>query len=104
MADDSSEIVKEAQEAVSAVDVTVKGNGPAFYTNMGYANAVAHQQAMNLKIQQQSDVGAAIAGKIAESIIATSPAEGGTDVVILGQLAKLLQQTPPPTNVPTQGT
>ena len=103
MADDSSEIVKEQSESVAATNLKTLGDGPAFYTNIGFANAMSHQQAMNLKIQQQSDVGAAIAGKIAESIIATSPAEGGTDVAVLGQLAKLLQQTPPPTNIPTQG-
>lgn len=103
MADDSSEIVKEQSESVAATNLKTLGDGPAFYQNLGYANAVAHQQAMQLKMQQQADVGAAIAGKVAESIIATSPAEGGADAAALGQLAKILQQTPPPTNIPTQG-
>lgn len=103
MADDSSEIVKEAAESVAFENVKTGGGASSFYAAQQMANSVAHQQAMNLKIQQQSDIGAAIAGKIAESIITTSPAEGGADTAALGMLAKLLQQTPPPTNIPTQG-
>lgn len=96
MADDSSEIVKEQSESVAATNLKTLGDGPAFFQNMGYANAVAHQQGMN---QLQT----AIVGKIAEMVMATSPAEGGSDAAALGQLAKILQQTPPPTNLPTQG-
>ena len=96
MAEDSSEVVREQSEAVAAADLMVKGNGPAFLTNLAFANAVSHQQGMN-------QLQAAIVGKIAETIISTSPAEGGADVAALGELAKLLQMTPPPTNLPTQG-
>jgi len=103
MADDSSEIVREAAESVAFENVKTNGGASAFYAAQQMANSVAHQQAMSLKIQQSADVGAAITGKIAEMIIATSPSEGGADVAALAQLAKLVQGTPPPTNIPTQG-
>jgi len=96
MADDSSEIVKEQSESVAASNLKTLGDGPAFYTNMAFANAVAHQNALQ-------QIQAAIVGKVAESIINVSPAEGGADAAALGQLAKMLQMTPPPTNIPTQG-
>lgn len=103
MADDSSEIVKEAAESVSFENVKTGGGQNALHTSMMNANEVAHQQAMYLKIQQQADIGQAIAGKVAELIMATSPSEAGGDVAALGQLLKALQMTPPPTNLPTQG-
>lgn len=103
MADDSSEIVKEAAESVAFENVKTGGGQTAFYQSMSMGNAVAHQQAMQLKMQQQTDTGQAIAGKVAEMIINTSPSEGGADIAALGQLMKALQMTPPPTNIPTQG-
>ena len=96
MADDSSEIVKEQSESVAATNLKTLGDGPAFYQNQAYAESNANQQAMN-------QLRMTLLGKIAESIIATTPAEGGTDTVGLGVLAKVLQGTPPPTNIPTQG-
>jgi len=90
MAEDSSEVVREAQEAVSAVDVQVKGNGPAFLQNLSYANAVAHQQSMN-------QIGLAAVGKVIQLIVETSPTEGGVDVAALQQLMKGAQTTPPVT-------
>ena len=101
--DNSAEIVKEAAEAVSFENVKVGGGAPSFLQALALQNAVAHQQAMQLKMQQQADVGTAISGKIAEMIIATSPSEGGADVAALGALSKMLQGMPPPTNLPTQG-
>lgn len=96
MAEDSSEIVREQSESVAATNLKVLGDGPAFYQNQGMSESLANTQAMN-------QLRMTLLGKVAESIIATSPAEGGADAASLGQLAKILQQTPPPTNVPTQG-
>ena len=90
MADDSSEVVKEMSEAVAATDLVVKGNGPAFYTNAGYAESLANTQAMN-------QLRMTLLGKVSESIIATSPAEGGSDTAALGMLAKMFGNTPPVT-------
>ena len=47
MADDSSEIVKEQSESVAATNLKTLGDGPAFYTNGGYAESLANTQAMN---------------------------------------------------------
>lgn len=103
MADDTGEIGKEAAESVTFENIKTGGGQNAVHLAMMNANEVAHQQAMQLKIQQQADIGQAIAGKVAELIMATSPSEGGADVAALGQLLKGLQMTPPPTNLPTQG-
>ncbi len=90
MAEDSSEITKEQSESVAAANLKTLGDGPAFYTNLAYANAVAHQQAMQ-------QLQAAIVGKVAEAIISVSPSEGGSDVAALQQLMKGAQTTPPVT-------
>ena len=87
---DSSEIVKEAAEAVAFTNVKAVGEGAAFYSNIAMANAVSHQQAM-----QQIQI--AITGKVAEAIIGVSPSEGGADVAALQQLMKGAQTTPPVT-------
>ena len=92
----SSEVVKEQSESVAATNLKTLGDGPAFYQNMQFAESVANTQAMN-------QLRMAVLGKIAESVMATSPMEGGIDAAGLGQLSKLLQMTPPPTNLPTQG-
>lgn len=96
MAEDSSEIVREQSESVAAANLKVLGDSPAFYTQLSYAqglDAAAGWRTINQ----------AIVGKVAESIINLSPGEGGVDTANLGQLAKMLQGTPPPTNLPTQG-
>ena len=90
MAEDSSEIVKEAAESVAFANVKTVGEGPSFYQNMGYANAVSNQQAMNQIMQ-------AAVGKVVESIITTQPSEGGAAVAALQQLMKGAQTTPPVT-------
>lgn len=90
MADDSSEIVKEMSESVAATNLKTLADGPAFYQNMGFSNAVAHQQAM-----QQLQL--AIVGKVTEAIIGVSPSEGGADIAALQQLLKGAQTTPPVT-------
>mgnify|MGYP000392102735 CR=1 FL=1 len=88
MADDSAEIVKEMTESTASVSAGTLGSGAAFYQNMGFSNAVAHQQAMN-------QLTTAIVGKVAESIISTSAAEGVVDTAVGGQLLKGLKITPP---------
>lgn len=85
---DSSEVVREQSEVVAAANLKVVGDGPAFYSNLAMGNAVSHQQSMQ---QLQT----AIAGKVAEMIIHTSPSEGAVDITAIAQLAKLLQATPP---------
>ena len=90
MAEDSSEIAREAAEAVAFTNIKSVGEGPAFYSNLAMSNAVAHQQGLN-------QIQAAIVGKVAEAIIGVSPAEGGTDVAALQQLMKGAQTTPPVT-------
>ena len=99
MADDSSEIVKEAAETVgfrNVKDTEVTAAPPAFYTGLAMGNAVAHQQAMN-QIAQAS------VGKIVELIMGTSPAEGTTDATIGAILSKLAQGWPSQTKY-TEGT
>jgi hypothetical protein len=96
MADDSSEIVREQSESVAATNLKVLADGPAFYSNLAMKQAVEASAGW-------TNLNQAIVGKVAESIINTSPAEGSVDAAVLGQLAKLLQMTPPPTNIPTQG-
>lgn len=103
MADDTGEIGREAAESVTFENIKTGGGQNAVHQSMMNANEIAHQQAMYLKIQQQADIGQAIAGKVAELIMNTSPTEGGSDIAALGQLMKALQMTPPPTNIPTQG-
>ena len=88
MADDSSEIVKEQSESVAATNLKVLGDGPAFYTNQGYAESLSNTQAMN-------SLRMTLLGKVSESIIAVSPAEGGADIAALGQLMKGMSLTPP---------
>jgi len=90
MADDSSEIVKEQSESVAATNLKTLGDGPAFYMNQGYAESLANTQAMN-------QLRMTLLGKVSESIISVSPAEGGQDVAALGMLAKMFQTTPPVT-------
>ncbi len=96
MADDSSEIVREQSESVAATNLKTLGDGPAFYTNLAYGNAVSNQQAMN-------QINLAIVSKAAESILSTDPREGGADIAALMQIVKAAQTTPPITAVPVSG-
>jgi len=88
MADDSSEIVREQSESVAATNLKTLGDGPSFYTNAGYAESLANTQAMN-------QLRMTLLGKVSESIIATSPAEGGSDTAALGMLAKMFGNLQP---------
>lgn len=77
-------------EAVAVDNLKAVGGGTAFLANLAHANAVANQQVMN-------GIMNAAAGKIIESIIATSPSEGGADLAALQQIVKAAQTTPPVT-------
>ena len=88
MADDSSEIVKEQSESVAATNLKTLGDGPAWFQNAGYAEALANTQAMN-------QLRMTLLGKVSESIISTSPQEGGAAVAALQQLMKGAYMTPP---------
>ena len=90
MADDSSEIVKEQSESVAAANLKTIGDGPAFYTNLAY------QQALDASAGWRT-INQSVVGKVAEAIIGVSPSEGGADVAALQQLMKGAQTTPPVT-------
>ena len=72
----AGEAALAVEESVSATNLKVLGDGPAFYSNLAYSNAVANQQNMNAISQ-------AIVSKAAESILSTSPSEGGADLANL---------------------
>ena len=88
MADDSSEIVKEVVEGGTATNAKVLMDGPAFYQNMAFKQAVEAQAGW-------TSINQAIVGKVAESIIATSPAEGGADLANLIAMFKGGYMQPP---------
>jgi hypothetical protein len=97
MADDSSEIVKEAAEAVSFSNVKVVGEIPAFYAGLAMKQAVEASAGWTTLNQT-------IVGKVAESIMHTSAAEGGADLASLAILIKAMQTVPPvTTGGPTGG-
>ena len=96
MAEDSSEIVREQSESVAAVNMKIGGDLAGSYLGLQYAQALDAASGWRT-------INQAIVGKVAESIINISPGEGGSDIAALGQLAKIVQGTPPPTNIPTQG-
>lgn len=87
MTEDSSEIVREMAESVAASNLKVLGDSPAVSVNLATQNAVSNQQALN-------QLQLAILGKVTETIIATSPNEGGTDVAALSILSKIAGNTP----------
>jgi hypothetical protein len=90
MADDSSEIVKEAAESVAFVNVKSLGEAGAFYQNQMFAQSVSAAAGWNT-------INQTLVGKICESIITTSPSEGGADIASLGILIKGMQTVPPVT-------
>ena len=97
MADDTSEIGREAMEAASGVDVLVKGNGPAFLQNLSYQAAINFQQAMNADLLGQRGLNAAIYTKAADLILNTSPQEGVADTALAQIAAKMAGNAPPVT-------
>jgi len=97
--DDSSQIVREQSESVAATNLKVLADGPAFFTNQLYSNSNNAQLGW-------TNINQAVVGKIAESIIHTSPAEGSSAVTMAAVMAKVMQSTPPLTAgqpVPNQG-
>lgn len=90
MADDSSEIVREIGESVSATNLKVLGDSPATAIILATQNAVSNQQAMN-------QLQLAIVGKVTETLIATDPREGGADNAALMMLGKMAGNMPPVT-------
>lgn len=86
----TSALPDDIREGLAVENVKAIGGSSAFLANLALANAVSHQQGMNA-IQQ------AATGKVVESIIATSPSEGGEAVAALQQLMKGAQTTPPVT-------
>jgi len=90
MAEDSAEPVREMSESVAAVNTKVGGELPAHYVGLQYAQAL--DAAAGWRTINQ-----AIVGKIAESIVATQPGEGGVDVAGLQALSKMVGNIPPVT-------
>lgn len=90
MAEDSSEIVKEAAEGVVFNNVKTIGETAAFYTGMQFANATSHQQGMNALY-------AGIVTKAVESLLTTQSSEGVVDSALAQILTKVAQTTRPET-------
>lgn len=88
---ETSALPDDIRESVAVSNVKTLAEGPAFYSNLAFGNAVAHQQGMNAIV-------AAIIGKVTEAIISTDPREGGADIAALQQLMKGAQTTPPVTS------
>ena len=76
MAEDSSEIVREMAESVAATNLKSLGDGPSFYNNLAYKQAIESSAGWTALNQ-------AIVSKAAESIMATNPSEGGADLASL---------------------
>lgn len=86
----TSALPDDIRESLAVANVKTVAEAPAVLQNLATANAISHQQSMNAIVQ-------AATGKIVESIISTSPSEGGVDVAALMQLVKTAQTTPPVT-------
>jgi len=96
MADDTGEIGREAAEAANFGNIKTVGEATAFYTQLGF------QQALNAN-QGWVSINQAIVAKASEFIMNSSAQDTAGEAAILGQIGKLLQMMPPPTNLPTQG-
>lgn len=90
MAEDSSEIVREAAEAVDFTNIKTVGENVAFATAMMNMNAISHQQGMNA-------VYAAVVTKATESLLTQQANEGVVDATLAQVLSKLAQTTRPET-------
>jgi hypothetical protein len=87
MADDSSEIVKEQSESVAATNLKTLGDGPAFFQNQMYAQAVSNSAGWNT-------INQAVVSKASEMLLNTTAAEGGADIAALGMILKALRAQP----------
>ena len=97
--EDSSQVVREMAESVSATNLKVVAEGPAFYTNQAYS-------ASNDAAAGWRSINQALVGKISESIVHTSPSEGASAGLMTALLIKNQQSTAPLTAgqlVPGQG-
>jgi hypothetical protein len=86
--ENSSEVVKEQSEVVAASNLKVMGEGPAFFQNQMYAQAVNNAASWNQLNQ-------AVVSKASEMILNTSANSEGADIAALGMLIKALVNTPP---------
>lgn len=97
----TSALPDDIRESVAVENTKVTAGGPAFHANLAQANAIANQQAVQTQsvahLNAMNGIREAAFGKIVESIIAVSPAEGGADVATLQQLLKGAQTTLPQT-------
>jgi hypothetical protein len=87
MADDSSEVVKEAAESVSFVNTKALGDAPAWFQNQMFAQSVSASAGW-VTLNQ------AIVSKAAEMVMNTSANTEGADVAALGMILKALRGQP----------
>lgn len=85
---DSPEVVREQVESAASNNVATIANGPGFFTNQLFALSI-NSAASWVGVQQ------AIAGKVSESIIHTSPSEGASALLAQGMALKSLQSSLP---------
>jgi len=64
-------LMDTAGDAVGFANVKTVGEGPAFFTNLAFGNAVANQQAMNA-------IGQAAVGSIVKGLTEIDPAEAAS--------------------------
>lgn len=89
--DHSGEAALAVEESVSATNLKVLGDGPAFYSNLAMKQALSESAGW-------TSLNQAIVGKAAESIMATSPSEGGSDLANL--ITSLMAATKGGGNIP----
>ena len=94
---DSSEIVKEAAEAVAFNDVKAVGEAGAILQNLAVSNAVHQQQIDWQDAAAQRQAGQTLSnillGKMGENIIATNPGEAAGGIAMAGLLTQILRTT-----------
>lgn len=92
---------EQVVDSVTSTNLKTLGDGPAFYQNMAFANAISHQQRLNL-------LGETAVASAIRSVATTPHEEAQADfpsaiAAILGalgssqQAAKVAQTTPPET-------
>ncbi len=93
-------------DSVANANVKTVGDGPAFYTNLSYGNAVAHQQAMQqvqlaatgsiVKALTEMDIGQAVAVLKAAGGLDPTAMAGLMGALSGGQIMTKEAQTTPP--------
>ncbi len=86
----TSALPDDIREGLAVENIKTIAGATAFYAAQMHGNKVSHQNRLDM-------IAEAAVGKIVESIIATSPNEGGVDIAALQQLMKGAQTTPPVT-------